>query len=449
MNKKISDKTISEWIEKNPILKNIINGDEVFWCNPLYDNFSSAESRLPLSNNDIKDAEERLQRFAPYISKIFPETKKNGGIIESPLLRLSTMQQHFETEFSTKIPGNLLIKCDNQLAISGSIKARGGIYEVLKHAETLAFNHKKLSIEDNYSKLASDSFKQFFSRFSIAVGSTGNLGLSIGIIGAQLGFKVVVHMSSDAKQWKKTLLKEKGVVVIEYTSDYSKAVDEGRKQAALDPAMHFIDDEQSTDLFLGYSTAASRLEKQLSEFDIQVTEKRPLFVYLPCGVGGGPGGITFGLKQLFKDNVHCFFAEPTPSPCMLLGLMTRLHDKINVKDFGLDNITAADGLAVGRPSGFVGKTLERLISGVYTVQDKTLYNLLQKLCDLEAINLEPSAVAGLPGVIKLFNTPEGKSYLKNNSLTQLMPAATHIVWATGGSMVPEKIMQSYYQKGIG
>ena len=443
----IVDMTLNEWIQKYPSLKNIISGDEVFWNNPQYDTFEIAQSRITLSDTHIKDAEERLNRFASYICMVFPETKETGGIIESPLIKIPAIKKSLAKEFGVELSGTLLLKCDSHLAISGSIKARGGIYEVLKYAEELALKHELLTMDDDYAILGRDKFRKFFSHYSIAVGSTGNLGLSIGIIGAKLGFQVAVHMSSDAKKWKKDMLRQKGVTVIEYQSDYSQAVKEGRKQSDLDPNMHFIDDENSTDLFLGYAVAASRLNRQLQELNIIVDKEHPLFVYLPCGVGGGPGGITFGLKQLFKDHVHCFFSEPTSSPCMLLGLMTRLHNQISVRDFGLNNVTDADGLAVGSPSGFVGKTLNQMISGVYTVQDTTLYKMLYLTSDVEGISLEPSALAGMPGAYKLIQSADGERYLEKHSLCQHMPNATHIVWATGGSMVPQDVMEKYYRKG--
>ena len=61
------------------------------------------------------------------------------------------------------------------------------------------------------------------------------------------------------------------------------------------------------------------------------------------------------VRRTGSERVHCLFAEPTHSPCMLLGVYTGLHDQIAVQDLGIDNLTAADGLAVGRASGFVFK----------------------------------------------------------------------------------------------
>ena len=207
---------------------------------------------------------------------------------------------------------------------------------------------------------------------------------------------------------------------------------------------HFVDDENSKTLFLGYAVAGGRVAKQLKDMSIPVDKEHPLFVYLPCGVGGGPGGVAFGLKLLYGDNVHCFFAEPTHAPCMTLGLATGLHDAICVQDFGIDNHTAADGLAVGRPSRFVGRAVAPFLSGSYTVTDERLYRLLKDMADTENIRLEPSALAGVPGM-GLICAGAGQAYAQAHGLD--LANTTHIAWATGGRMVPADIWQDYYHKG--
>ncbi|MBP2663581.1 MAG: D-serine dehydratase [Firmicutes bacterium] len=441
------EKNFEEWKTKYPLMEDIMNTRAVFWTNSLYGN-KQGEKPRSITAEDMNDAEARLARFAPYIMKAFPETYSHNGIIESPLERIPAMQQKLSDLYGIQISGTLYTKLDSHLPISGSIKARGGVYEVLYLAETIAMKHIGFSWTDDYSVLINDNYRNLFAKYSIVVGSTGNLGLSIGIMGAALGFRVVVHMSMDAKHWKKNMLRSKGVTVIEHASDYSKAVEAGRKEAEKDSMSYFIDDENSRNLFLGYAVAAKRLQQQLSNLNIVVDEEHPLFVYLPCGVGGGPGGVTFGLKSIFKEHVHCFFAEPTHSPAMLLGLMTGMHEKISVQDFGIDNRTAADGLAVGRPSGLVGKTLERDIAGVFTVQDEQLYLLLRMLADSENKFLEPSALAGFDGPLQLLATQSGRRFLKERNLIDKMSNATQIIWATGGNMVPKAEMDEFYCQGV-
>ncbi|MFV8458025.1 D-serine ammonia-lyase [Vibrio owensii] len=427
-----------------PLVKRLIDLEEVVWFNP---NITTLEEGLPfvgLGAANIKDASERLKRFAPYLMKAFPETMASSGIIESSVVDIDKMKSCLETQYDTQILGRLMLKKDSHLPISGSIKARGGIYEVLTHAEKLAIEAGLLSESDDYSKLVSEEFHQFFQQYSIAVGSTGNLGMSIGIMSAKLGFSVSVHMSADAREWKKNKLRSHGVNVVEYEQDYGVAVEQGRKEAEKDPTCFFIDDENSQTLFLGYSVAGERLKQQFDEMGIVVDSNHPLFVYLPCGVGGGPGGVAFGLKMAFGDDVHCIFAEPTHSPCMLLGVHTGLHDGIAVQDLGIDNITAADGLAVGRASGFVGRAMERLLDGYYTITDECMYHHLGELSELEDIRLEPSALAGMVGAVHVSND---KAYQARMQFTEeKLNNATHLVWATGGGMVPEEEMSVYLAK---
>ena len=421
-----------------PVVADMADAKEVFWLNERADE----DRKLEFGMSDIEDAEARLARFAAYIQAAFPETEKSKGIIESPLREIPEMKK--ELEKMTGCEGRLFLKMDSHLPVSGSIKARGGIYEVLKFAEKVAMEHGLLKEDDDYSKLMSDECMKLFSNYSVAVGSTGNLGLSIGIISAKLGFKVTVHMSADAREWKKALLRSKGVTVVVYEDDYQKAVAEGRKIAAGDDKCHFVDDEGSLDLFMGYSVAAKRIVKQFEDAGIVCDDEHPVFVYIPCGVGGAPGGVTFGLKEIYGKNMHVLFAEPTHAPCMTLGLATGLNDGIACSDIGLDGKTAADGLAVGRASRLVGDIMSTLIEACFTIEDDKLYPFLTKLADSEGIFIEPSACASFTGPM---HVTENLKRLSDKNLKSKMKNATHILWATGGSMVPEAEMRSYYEQG--
>lgn len=432
---------IQQYIESIPAVKEASQLKETFWVNGKQKSMN-ALGELEVTVDQIEDARARLERFAPYLATVFPETAETGGIIESPLKETPNMKALLNKTYSANIAGKLFMKLDSHLPIAGSIKARGGIYEVLKHAEELALAEGLLKETDDYSLMAEEKFQAFFSKHTVQVGSTGNLGLSIGIMSAKLGFKVIVHMSADAKQWKKDLLRSKGVTVVEYETDYCAAVEQGRANSDLDPMSYFVDDENSISLFLGYSVAGKRLKAQLDAAGVVVDAKHPLFVYLPCGIGGAPGGVAFGLKQVFGDNVHCFFTEPTEACCMLLGMATGEHDGVSVQDFGISGKTEADGLAVGRPSAFVGKFMEPMLSGIATIEDYRLYDLMRELLETEEVFIEPSACAAYAALIRPENM---KAYYEANGLSENAENITHIAWATGGSLVPREMVEKYLQ----
>jgi len=417
---------------------------ETAWINPRRNASDNGEAAAGLTMADIDDAEARLARFAPFIMRCFPETAEREGLIESDLVPVPQMQQRLNEKYGSGLRGQLLLKKDSHLAIAGSVKARGGIYEVLKHTEDLALAHGILKPGDSYAKLA--DAKDFFGRYTVQVGSTGNLGMSIGIMSAAIGFEVIVHMSADAKQWKKELLRSRGAKVVEYASDYSAAVSNGRRLSDENPNSYFVDDENSKNLFLGYAVAAKRLKKQLEAQNTAVDEAHPLFVYIPCGVGGAPGGVCFGLRQVFGPNVYCFFVEPTQAPCMLVGMATGLNSEISVQDVGLTGRTEADGLAVGRPSGFVGKVMEPMLCGEFTIDDARLFEYLRDLTETERIFLEPSACAAFHGPAMLNLKRETAEWLSRMNLTEKMSGATHIAWATGGSLVPDNIREEYLNR---
>ena len=62
-----------------------------------------------------------------------------------------------------------------------------------------------------------------------------------------------------------------------------------------------MDDETSTTLLLGYACAGSELKAQLAAHGLTPSASCPLIVHVPCGVGGVPAGVCWGLKVAFGD----------------------------------------------------------------------------------------------------------------------------------------------------
>ncbi|WP_323030029.1 D-serine ammonia-lyase [Castellaniella sp.] len=426
-------------------LRSLLDKQALLWLSPAHDPTDDARD-LPC---DPSAAHARFERCAGLLARLFPELAATGGRLSSPLSPIPHLQQRLSSvgEPGAGSEGTWFLKRDDILPVAGSVKARGGFHEALSLAERLALEAGLMDVDDDRARLAEPPIRQYLGRHTLSVGSTGNLGLAIGLIGAGLGFQAAVHMSSDAKAWKKDRLRSRGITVVEHAGDYATAVASGRAAALDAPLIHFVDDERSEALFLGYAAAAEELLYQLRTARRPVDATHPLFVYLPCGVGGAPGGITYGLKRLLGPHVHCFFAEPAASPCMLVQVAAGTRTPVPVHDIGLDNQTEADGLAVGLASPLVAPIMSRLLAGVFTVDDDTLFRDALTLERTEGISIEPSAAAGLRGPRWLLGSPRGRRYLQRHDLTPVIAGATHVIWSTGGALVPEDIRALFRARG--
>jgi len=73
-----------------------------------------------------------------------------------------------------------------------------------------------------------------------------------------------------------------------------------------------------------------------------------------------------------------------------------------------------------------------------------LLHLLALLRESEKIALEPSALAGMVGIVRLH---QGRCPSRANNFSAREADATHVVWATGGGMVPPDELRRYSRLG--
>lgn len=405
--------------QNSEVLHALRSGNESVW---LRTGISGSDAVSPLvSPFEVREAADRFARFAPLLGRLF-HSEGWDGRIKSPLL-------------DGPEGSGWLIKGDHNLPVTGSIKARGGIHALLCIVEKIA-QADDLPLE----RLTEAAGRALLSRHTVIVASTGNLGYSIGIFARAFGLAAEIHMSSDAKGWKKDRLRDIGARVVEHDCDYSETLDRARAAATCERAW-LVDDERCRDLLTGYAVAGEELADQLAARRIVVDSSRPLIVYLPCGVGGAPGGITHGLKRRFGRDVVTVFVEPSASPCMLVALASGRGADVSVYDYGCDNDTIADGLAVPRASELVLEAVGDAIDAAVAVPDSAMIEWVGKAWRSVGIRLEPSAAAALAAFDPL------RKALAENSAWPDLGNATHLFWATGGSRLPDSEFNALLERG--
>ena len=73
---------------------------------------------------------------------------------------------------------------------------------------------------------------------------------------------------------------------------------------------------------------------------------------------------------------------------------------------------------------------------------------MKELLDQEGVFIEPSSCAAFAGPSRIETDEACARYIEEQGLTGQMGQAAHIVWATGGSLVPEDVRETYIKKAM-
>lgn len=374
-----------------------------------------------LHPDEITRASQIWSRARTLFAKLFSGT---GGLVRSPLDSMGHFMEALTLQDGIKHPANVWMKRDDLLPVCGSVKARGGFFEIVKLALAIA-EEAGLPPDADAIEILAPKYRSIYAQHRILCGSTGNLGLSIGLMSSLLGFEAEIHMSNHAKEWKKNLLRERGVKVVEHDGSYADALKVARANAAKDPMCHFVDDENSKDLLLGYAMAGAELAMQLYDAGTLVNERTPLYVYIPCGVGSMPAGLISGLTNVFKGAVIPVICEPKSDPALTLASLMD-DPEADSAAMGIDAATIADGLAVTKPGSLAYPIIKKNAKFFVLATDNDMLYWLYRLHHNLGWKLEPSALAGMVGFDVLTREKCHRNFL----------SANHVIWATGGSLAP-------------
>ena len=156
--------------------------------------------------------------------------------------------------------------------------------------------------------------------------------------------------------------------------------------------------------------AALYMFRQLGEGEINIFAVPTMMI---IEIDAPDGTTTSGYKRIRKRSIH-------------LGKIEQINDIVR-------QVAQGDCSA------------DEALSSLKELDNKKENDIFRKqLADSEGIKLEPSALAGVPGMGWICSGA-GNAYAQQRGLD--LAKATHIAWATGGSMVPADIWDDYYKKG--
>ena len=112
--------------DSDEVTRRLQNRKPLLWLNPRLKPAGTVLEDLAASHSlsiaDIEAADALLHRWAPALTRLFPELTASQGLIESPLVDLVDAS----SLTGVSAAGRTLLKSDHALPVAGSIKARGG-----------------------------------------------------------------------------------------------------------------------------------------------------------------------------------------------------------------------------------------------------------------------------------------------------------------------------------
>lgn len=97
-------------INDYPLVARLQAFEPLTWFNPRATTLEKGLPFVGLGREEVAQAEQRLTRFAPYLSAAFPETRAAGGIIESELVAIDAMRQALNGRYERALTGRLWLK---------------------------------------------------------------------------------------------------------------------------------------------------------------------------------------------------------------------------------------------------------------------------------------------------------------------------------------------------